>query len=270
MAEVQIKTDLDAWKVSTDLTKQNVTTDLTEQNVTTEFGNNDQAAQDMQKVMDTMMNDPAVKEMMQDKDMQAVAQQMQDMQYGKDMQDMGWIIGAFVFWIFALSLALYVLTSWGLYKVAKKLNEPHPWMAWVPYLNIYTIVKVGWKPWIWVLYFIIWLLLFLIPGLIIMFIVALGLARRFGRWVGTAILTFLFPFIMYPYLGTRQEAIAPEHMWNAWSSSSMTFGNIGVTPLEPKAENEVKGEMTPQSEPTINSEMPVSWSPTSWNPETKI
>ena len=39
----------------------------------------------------------------------------------------------------------------------------------------------------------------------------------------------------------------------------MNFGNIGVTPLEPKKE-EVRVDITPQTDPTLNSEMPVSLS----------
>jgi hypothetical protein len=65
-----------------------------------------------------------------------------------------------------LYLALYVFQSYCIYRMAVKLNVPAPWMAWVPILNLYTMVKTaGLEGWT--------VILFLIPLVNIIFVVVL-------------------------------------------------------------------------------------------------
>jgi hypothetical protein len=82
--------------------------------------------------------------------------------------------------------------------ISKKLKDPYPWMAWIPFLSLYTMVKAWWKDWLWVLWIIIWLLAFYIPGLILLIIVQNGISKRTWNWVWTTIWFLFIPFIMYP------------------------------------------------------------------------
>jgi hypothetical protein len=57
-----------------------------------------------------------------------------------------------VFIIYLLSIiAFYVYFSLCLFSIAKKLHISEPWTAWVPIVNIWTIVSAAGKPWWWIL-----------------------------------------------------------------------------------------------------------------------
>lgn len=96
------------------------------------------------------------------------------------------------------SLLFYVLQAWWLYMISKKLWDKYPWMAWIPLLSTYTLVKAWWKPWIWILWLIIWFILLIIPWLILLIIVLNWISKRTWRWVWTTIWLLFIPFIMLP------------------------------------------------------------------------
>lgn len=60
--------------------------------------------------------------------------------------------GFLVFLLVALGVALlvsiliYVLRSVALYKMAKKMGHPSPWLAWIPYANTYLMFVLPEKP----------------------------------------------------------------------------------------------------------------------------
>ncbi len=58
----------------------------------------------------------------------------------------------------ALSLGLYVYSSLAMMTIAKRLDQPNGWFAWIPILNVILLFKMGdMNPWL--------LLIALIPGL---------------------------------------------------------------------------------------------------------
>jgi uncharacterized membrane protein YhaH (DUF805 family) len=92
-------------------------------------------------------------------------------------------------------LAVIVVLVAAMWKVFTKAGQPG-WAALVPLYNICVLLKVvGRSGW--------WLVLFLIPvvGIIVGIIVALDLAKSFGKGGGFAVLLFLLPIIGYPILG---------------------------------------------------------------------
>jgi hypothetical protein len=48
-------------------------------------------------------------------------------------------------------IAFYVYFSLCLFSIAKKLHISEPWTAWIPIVNIWTIVSAAGKPWWWIL-----------------------------------------------------------------------------------------------------------------------
>lgn len=48
--------------------------------------------------------------------------------------------------IFLLVIGFYVLRSIALYKIAKKLGYPDPWLAWIPYASTYLMFVLPEKP----------------------------------------------------------------------------------------------------------------------------
>lgn len=106
-----------------------------------------------------------------------------------------------------ISLVCYLLQAWGMYMINKKLWEDYPWMAFIPFLNIYAFVKAAGKPWIWVLWLIIGFALFFIPWLIMSIMLLNKISERTGNWIWTTILLILFPYIMFPVVWYNMKEI---------------------------------------------------------------
>lgn len=81
-----------------------------------------------------------------------------------------------------------------------KANQPG-WAILIPIYNFYILLKIAGRPgW--------WLLLFLIPlvNLVICFMVALDIAKSFGKGTGFGLGLFFLSFIFYPILGFGSAA----------------------------------------------------------------
>ncbi|MCF7687437.1 MAG: DUF5684 domain-containing protein [Cephaloticoccus sp.] len=97
--------------------------------------------------------------------------------------------------IILLELAIVVLILAGVWKTFTKAGQPG-WAAIIPIFNLYILIKVAGRPgW--------WLLLFIIPvvNLIIGIIVAIDVAKAFGKGTGFGVGLALLGFIFYPILG---------------------------------------------------------------------
>lgn len=113
--------------------------------------------------------------------------------------------------IYIIILLCYLLKSWGLYMISKKLWENHSWLAFVPLIQFYTHVKAAGKSGLWVLWIILWYILFVIPGLILYIITLSGISKRTGRWGWTTAGLFFFPVIMFPVVGYKLQATTPNN-----------------------------------------------------------
>lgn len=99
-------------------------------------------------------------------------------------------------------LALIVLVIAGMWKVFSKAGQPG-WAAIIPIYNLYVLLKIVGRP-VW------WIILFLIPfvNFIMAIVVAIDLAKSFGKGAGLGIVIALLPFIGYPVLGFGSAAYA--------------------------------------------------------------
>ncbi|TAJ48687.1 MAG: hypothetical protein EPO52_06685 [Herbiconiux sp.] len=106
--------------------------------------------------------------------------------------------------------ALVIVGMWITFDKAGR----HGWAAIIPFYNIYVLCKVAGKPgWWWILYIIP------IVNIVIGIIVAVNVARNFGKGgaFGFFLLFWPFPFIGYPilafgsaqYLGEKPGTGAP-------------------------------------------------------------
>lgn len=99
------------------------------------------------------------------------------------------------FIVLLIQLAIIVAVLAGFWKVFTKAGQPG-WASIIPIYNAYILLKIAGKPgW--------WLLLFFIPivNIVIGFIVALEVAKAFGKGAGFGIGLALLGFIFYPVLG---------------------------------------------------------------------
>lgn len=107
-------------------------------------------------------------------------------------------IGMMLVW--CAVLLLVVISMW---KIFTKAGKPG-WAAIVPIYNLIVMLEIACKP-IW------WFILMLIPlvNLIVIIIVLVELAKRFGKGVGFAIGMLILPFIFYPMLAFGDSKYTP-------------------------------------------------------------
>jgi hypothetical protein len=102
-------------------------------------------------------------------------------------------IGAlFFFVVYAAIIVLYIAGMW---KVFEKAGQ-QGWLAIIPILNIYILIKIaGREGW--------WIILFLIPcvNIVVALIVYMDVAKQFGKSAGYGIGLWLLGFIFFPMLG---------------------------------------------------------------------
>ncbi len=57
----------------------------------------------------------------------------------------------FIFGMIAVFIVLmiifYIYVAIAVMTIAKKLNNPHPWMAWIPFANAYLLTELANVPW---------------------------------------------------------------------------------------------------------------------------
>lgn len=168
------------------------------------------------------------------------------------------IMGIMVF-VQGLFFLFYLLQSWGLYNINKKLWEPNAWLSWIPVLNVYSFVRAAWKPNIWILWLIVWILLLYIPWIVIAIILTHNISKRTGGWVGRTFgfifLGFIFfPLVWYQFKGNTAEAASV-------SSAVETSTVVTPTPEVPVSAPVVENISPTTEAPTVVSpvpEVPVS------------
>lgn len=93
-----------------------------------------------------------------------------------------------------IGLAFIALMIASVWKVFTKAGQPG-WAAIIPIYNFFVLLQIIGKPW-W------WFIGLLIPfvNFIVMILIAVELAKVFGKGIGFAIGLILLSFIFYPIL----------------------------------------------------------------------
>lgn len=92
-------------------------------------------------------------------------------------------------------LAIIVGIIAGMWKVFVKAGHPG-WACIVPIYNVYIMILIAGRP-VW------WIVLLLIPfvSLVVLIVVSIDIAKRFGKTPGYGVGLALLGFIFYPMLG---------------------------------------------------------------------
>ena len=98
-----------------------------------------------------------------------------------------------------LYLVMIVAAIAGMWKVFEKAGQPG-WASIVPIYNLVVLLQIVNKP-IW------WIVLLLIPliNIVILIMVSIALAEKFGKGGGFAVGMVFLPFVFYPMLGFGDE-----------------------------------------------------------------
>lgn len=112
------------------------------------------------------------------------------------MDDSGGIIamlGGLLFGLISLGLTIVVIA--GMWKTYEKAGKPG-WGALIPIYNVILLLEIAEKP-LW------WLILMFIPlvNVIIMIVLSIEIAQKFGKETGFGLGLAFFPFIFYLILG---------------------------------------------------------------------
>lgn len=94
--------------------------------------------------------------------------------------------------IYLIVVVVEIAAMWMMFQ---KAGQPG-WAAIIPIYNTYVLLKIVGRP-AW------WIILFLIPivSFIVWIIVALDLAKSFGKGTGFGVASIFFPYITIPILG---------------------------------------------------------------------
>ncbi len=108
---------------------------------------------------------------------------------------------------FLLFVAFYAYFAVAIQTMAKKTGTKNDWMAWVPILNIYLLLKIAGKPgW--------WLILMLIPlvNIIVMIMMWMAVAEKMKKpsWLGILMIIPLANLIIPGYLAFASEGNGPS------------------------------------------------------------
>jgi hypothetical protein len=102
------------------------------------------------------------------------------------------------YWVIAL--VIYLAVAFSLYIIAKKVNEPNEWLAFIPIAQYYLLAKLsGHQGWM--------LILLFVPILNLIFIIMFfsGLSKRGGYGIGMTIGSIFLPFIFLPILALNYK-----------------------------------------------------------------
>jgi len=106
------------------------------------------------------------------------------------------MVGAVIGLMFlAIYIAIIVVIIAGVWKTFAKAGQPG-WAVLIPIFNIYIMCKIAGRPGWWVL-----LMFIPIVSLVIGIILALDIAKSFGKGTGFALGLIFLGFIFYPILG---------------------------------------------------------------------
>jgi hypothetical protein len=97
--------------------------------------------------------------------------------------------------ILLIQFAFVILAIAGVWQTFNKAGQPG-WAAFIPVYNLYIMLKIaGRSGW--------WLLLFIIPlvNIVVGIIVAIDVAKAFGKGPGFGLGLAFLSFIFYPILG---------------------------------------------------------------------
>jgi hypothetical protein len=173
--------------------------------------------------------------------------------------------------LIAIFAAMYILICLPIFLIARKLNVPGAWTAWIPIIQVWAILKSADKP-LW------WVLLMLVPlvNLFVFIYIWMCITENLGKnkWLGVLMIV---PFIsiLFPYYlafskiaGATAEAI-PED-FDLGKEPELDIGDTSFLDEEPEpfAEEPAPAEEEsffeeeteqPAEEPASLDEEPAGW-----------
>lgn len=140
--------------------------------------------------------------------------------------------------IIVLGLALYLFTSYCLYRIAKKANVEDAWMSWIPIVSLIVMIRLAQKPLWWIIFFII-----PVVNAVIAIVLWMNIFPRFGKpeWMGLLMIIPVVNLAMLVYLAFSETAVIGHY-------SPQPAGNGQASPLPPTP---IVNKEEPPVKPTV-------------------
>jgi len=122
--------------------------------------------------------------------------------------EQSWLL-MFTWFLIVIQLVMHLATAYGLWKINKKLWEPHAWLSWIPVIQIYSFVRASGYPNIWILWLALWTIAIAIPFIWILIFLALlikvlhWISLRTWNWKWTTAWFLFLSFIFFPLVGHK-------------------------------------------------------------------
>jgi hypothetical protein len=85
-------------------------------------------------------------------------------------------LGMLMIVFYIVPILFYLLICYCIFRIAKKLDVPAPWLAFIPFVQVWTIVSCAGKPWWWII-----LLLIPVVGFIAGILIWMSITENLGR-----------------------------------------------------------------------------------------
>lgn len=147
--------------------------------------------------------------------------------------------GALLIPMMILGVGLWIYSSYSYMTIGNKVGEPNSWMAWVPGLNFYYMVKLaGLNGW-----FALIIFAAIVPIIGALVVVAFGVylamqiakRRGFDEWLGLLTLVPLANLVLPGYLAFAEPSQKTPP--TASDSSNSVNNNSSTTPPAPTADD---------------------------------
>jgi len=89
-------------------------------------------------------------------------------------------------YIFGGSILAYLFVAWCLWKIARDMSVGDEWLAWVPFFNLFILLRAAGRPAWYVLFLLLPLVNFVVAAMVF-----LALAERRGRLLLYGLLLFV-------------------------------------------------------------------------------
>lgn len=118
------------------------------------------------------------------------------------------ILAAFGMIAFVIAIAFYAFYCLCMYMIAKKLNVPAPWTAWIPLIQIWTFVMSAGKPAWWILLLFVPLINIFV-GIYLWMCITENLGKN--KWLGLLVLVPLIGFLYPAWLAFMKTERAADY-----------------------------------------------------------
>lgn len=140
------------------------------------------------------------------------------------------------FGLFLVGVLFYIFAGWLLYRVGKRLGYENSWYAWVPFLNMYMMVKLSTREdsWFWIILITSFIPCINIVAVVMLVIVWMDIAERCGKenWWGILIIIPIVNFVVMYILGSG-PAVPPRPPTAGYPGQPAQYGPPPQGPQTP-------------------------------------